>query len=275
MRALPRSTRTWLPVVALVVLFALVGAFVVSVLPGGGSAPGAPPSVIATRIAIVTGTATSITATVALTPTATATLTVAPVVSTTATATPKPTATTAPTATATIAANPVLTTTRSATADWKVYENPEHAFRVKYPPQFAYSIRTPPLGPEILYYMSFYDGSKYQSPFSGQAPAINLAVLANPQKFAGDDWAKAHLFTTPNSVQYTFQFESYQIARTFSVSGIQSTRLTAVSGEGITGHVILIPLLSESKMIYLSYFMDPPALEPLFDAITLTLERTR
>ncbi len=92
MRRLPRSTRTWLLAASLVVLFALAGAVVISVLPSGGPVPGAPPSVVGTRIAILTGTATPITATVAVT--ATPAITVAPpltptlVVSSTATLTP-------------------------------------------------------------------------------------------------------------------------------------------------------------------------------------------
>ncbi len=79
MRSLPRSTRKWLPVASLVVLFALLGALAVNVLPGG-PAPGAPPSVVATPIALVTGTVTSPAATpsISLTPPITVTLTAAP-----------------------------------------------------------------------------------------------------------------------------------------------------------------------------------------------------
>ncbi len=93
MRSFPRSPRTWLLAASLVVLFALAGAVVVSVFLGG-PAPGAPPSVVATRIVIGTGTVRPITTAVALTPTAAVALTVAPlltptlVVSSTATRTP-------------------------------------------------------------------------------------------------------------------------------------------------------------------------------------------
>ncbi len=199
--------------------------------------------------------------------------TAVPVTSTIAfTATAPPTA--KPTATSAAAATPVPTSTLPVTRDWKIYENREQGFRIRYPQQFAYSIHPPPLGPEILHDMIFYDGSKYRLPLTGEVPFIGLHVLTNPQRLSAADWAKAHLFSSPGSNQYSIQFQSYQIVRTFTVTGNQAARLTTLSGEGVTSYVLLIPLPNESRMIYIYYHIDPPTIEPLFEVMALTLERT-
>jgi len=185
---------------------------------------------------------------------------------------PPPTPTHTPTRTPT--ATPMGTPTPIDTRTWKIYENAQYGFRIKYPTQYTYSLYGSP-GAEILHDMIFYDGAKYQPGVSRDFPLVGLHVVTNPQRLSINDWAKAHLFSSPNSNQYSLNFESYQIVRTLPIAGIQASRLTTISGEGIKSYVILIPLLNESKIIYIYYHLDPPTIEPFFEVMALTLERTR
>lgn len=276
----------WSSLASLVLLGLLIGILVAllkgavenSLRSAGASRPGGPavftPTPTLAEISVPAPTpAFSITATVPLTEPV---LTLTPVFTPTDTPSPTPPLTGTPPLEPTIAASPSPTATLDITKDWKIYENREHGFRVKYPPQFTYYIIGPP-SPEIWHDVIFYDGAKYQPGVTREEfPLIGLHVLANPQRFSSvEAWAEAHLFSSPGSNQYSLNFESYEIVRTLNIAGVQATRLTAVSAYGHKVHNILIPLPDGTRIIMFYYFTDPSTIEPLFELMASTLELIR
>lgn len=102
-----------------------------------------------------------------------------------------------------------------------------------------------------------------------------MLVLEKREPFASaDEWARAHLFSNPDSIQYSLQFESYEIVREFDIGEHRATELTTTSGIGTQGYNIVI-LLEDKVIVFAHHADDPIAIEPIFKAMASSFEIVR
>lgn len=105
--------------------------------------------------------------------------------------------------------------------------------------------------------------------------SVGLLVLDKREQFASaDEWARAHLFSTPNSLQYSLQFESYEIIREFDIVEGHATELLVTSGIGTQEYYIVI-LLETEVIVFFHHDDDRLALEPIFKAMASTFQTVR
>lgn len=152
--------------------------------------------------------------------------------------------------------------------NWKMYENLQYGFRVRYPPQFAYGMPDNIVpNREWLFNMWFYDLNRAGS-------SLALVVLGNPQRIKSlDTYVKTYLDPTtylppPDGPQ--IHFRSYADPQESRVAGLQALKFVDTP-EGVPSPTTLILMPDNSKVIKL-YYMARPDFDALATAIISTFE---
>lgn len=165
---------------------------------------------------------------------------------------------------------PVRTPPRIDTQGWKTFESNQYGFRMKYPSTFTYALATGYPDKDRLFQVGFFDAKSKVT--DADFRAVGLMVLANPKRLDIDAFVNENTFSAsePPPIVPGEPFIAPTARREVTVAGIRSIRFTHYP-MGFAVSVVLVPSPENARVIMIAYDFHPD-LEPLFEAMTQTLE---